>query len=274
MSNRRPAPNAKQRLRTFVVAILFIGAAAGGCAWSSADAGNERVTLLVAASAKEGAEEIAAGFEAASDAEVDVSIGGSNALAQQIIAGAPADLFLSASEEWADAIAEEDLIARRADLLSNRLVLVVPRSNPADVREPSDLLREQVQRVALAEENVPAGRYAEQALTKLDLFQKLSASPKIARGHDVRATLAFVERGEAEAGVVYATDAILANDVEVVYHFDPAMHDPIIYPLALLKAGAANPAAVELFERLQSADARKVFQKRGFQPLTSPSAAR
>lgn len=246
----------------------------GGCASPDSEAGSQRVTILVAASAKEAVEEIADAFEASSNAKVDVSVGASNALAQQILSGAPADLFLSASEEWADAVAKEDLVAQRVDLLSNRLVLVVPRGNPAGVKEPADLLSEQVERIALAEENVPAGRYAEQALTKLGLFEKLVSSEKIARGHDVRATLAFVERGEVEAGVVYATDAIVASDVEVAYEFDSATHDPILYPLVLLKAGEKNEAAVELFKNLRSPESLQTFQRRGFHPLLSSPAAR
>lgn len=232
------------------------------------------VTVLVAASAQEAMEEIAREFEGEQGVEVDVSVGASNSLAQQILAGAPADLFLSASEEWAEALADENLIGQRVDLLSNELVLVVPRGNPAGLKEPNDLLGANVEHLALAEENVPAGRYAEQALTKLDLFHELSKLDKIARGHDVRATLAFVERGEAEAGIVYATDALAAEQIEVVYRFDPATHDPIVYPLVLLNAGETNAAAVRLFDRLQTPESQKVFRSRGFEPVPTASAAR
>lgn len=233
-----------------------------------------RVTVLAAASVKEAIEEIAVEFEGDTGVQVDVSVGASNALAQQILAGAPAHLFLSASEEWAGALAEENLISQRVDLLSNRLVLVVPRGNPAGVKEPADLLGASVEHLSLAEEKVPAGRYAEQALTKLDLFKRLSTPNKIVRGHDVRATLAFVERGEAEAGIVYATDALVSDQVEVVFEFDPATHDPIVYPLVLLKAGESNAAAVRLFDRLQAPETQEVFRRRGFKPVPSASAAR
>jgi molybdate transport system substrate-binding protein len=264
--------------RSFVVALLLAAAFAGGCIKTKpsgpAAVVPTRVTVLVAASAKEAVEEIALEFEAEEGVEVDVSVGASNALAQQILAGAPADLFLSASEEWADALADENLIGQRVDLLSNRLVLVVPRGNPAGVKEPADLVQAKVEQLALAEENVPAGRYAEQALTKLELFEKLSMANKIARGHDVRATLAFVERGEAEAGIVYATDALVADQVEVVYRFEAATHDPIVYPLVLLNAGESNAAAVRLFDRLQTPESQEVFRRRGFEPVPTPSAAR
>jgi molybdate transport system substrate-binding protein len=230
--------------------------------------------ILVAASAREAVEEIAVEFERESGAQVDVGVGASNALAQQILAGAPAAMFLSASEEWADAIEDENLVSRRVDLLSNRLVLIVPRGNPADVKKPADLLRDEVEHLALAEANVPAGRYAEQALSKLELFEKLSASDKFVRGHDVRATLAFVERGEADAGIVYASEALGAEQVEVVFEFDSTLHDPILYPLVLLDTGESNAAAVRLFARLQTPESQEVFRRRGFRPVSSASAAR
>jgi molybdate transport system substrate-binding protein len=265
----------RRRERSLLAGAMLLAAwFVGGCASSDSKADNQRVTILVAASAKEAVEEIAAAFEASSNAKVDVSVGASNALAQQILSGAPADLFLSASEEWADALAQENLVGQRVDLLSNRLVLIVPRGNPAGFEKPVDMLREGVERIALADENVPAGRYAQQALTKLELFEKLSVANKIARGHDVRATLAFVERGEAEAGIVYATDALIASDVEIAYEFDPATHDLIVYPLVLLKAGESNPKAVELFDRLRSPESLAAFQRRGFHSVPSPPAAR
>ena len=257
------------RVSTASIAMVAV-AATVGCFRSAEEPAAvpvSRVTVLAAASTKEAVEQIASEHERETNREVDVSVGASNALAQQILAGAPADLFLSASEEWADSVAEENLVAERVDLLANRLVLIVPNGNPAGVQSPQDLLGERVERIAIAGENVPAGTYAEQALTALDLFAKLEEAGKLARGHDVRATLTFVERGEAEAGIVYATDAIIAGDVETVYEFDAATHDPIVYPLVLTNEGAANPAAKKLFERFPSPEARAAFRDRGFEPL-------
>lgn len=256
--------------RAIAVAVLI---AAQGCDRDEPEAAPSPVTLLAAASTKEAIEEIAADYESEAGATVDVSLGASNALAQQILAGAPADLFLSASEVWADAVEKEGLVAQRVDLLTNRLVLVVPRGNPAGVKTPEDLLKAEVAHLAIAAENVPAGTYAEQALTKLDLFQKLVEGDKLARGHDVRATLAFVERGEAEAGIVYSTDALAASDVERVYEFDPATHDRIVYPLVLLKAGAGNLHARGLFQQLKSRGALEVFRRHGFESLVDEGTA-
>jgi molybdate transport system substrate-binding protein len=148
-------------------------------------------------------------------------------------------------------------------------VLVVPKGNPAMVQKPEDLLESRVKKIALAGENVPAGKYADQALKKLKLFDELAAAGKFARGQDVRNALQFVETGEAEAGIVYSTDAN-GSSVQVVYEFDPSLHDKIVYVLLLLKHGDQNPNAKAFFDYAQSAAARDVFSAAGFQLLGAP----
>src|SRR5262249_34811402 len=157
--------------------------------------------------------------------------------------GAPADLFLSANAKWADEVAKGGQAAESARLLTNQLVIVVPKGNPANVHDPKDLLSDRVKKLALAGEQVPAAMYAEQALTKLDLMKQLVDSGKIVRGQDVRTALSYVERGEAEAGIVYSTDVGVATGIESVYQFDPGLHDDIVYVLVLTKSGATRPEA-------------------------------
>src|SRR5262249_37009600 len=152
-------------------------------------------------------------------------------------------------------------------LLTNDLVLIVPKGNPARVRKPADLTGESVKHVALAGKDVPAGIYGRQALKKLDLLDTLEKEKKIVAGDDVRVTLTYVERGEAEAGVVYDTDAKITDKVEVVHTFASATHDPIRYPLVLLKAGQKKESARKLFEFLQSSAAEKIFENHGFKLL-------
>ena len=200
---------------------------------------------------------------------VQISTGPSNGLAQQILAGAPADVFLSASRQWATAITEAGLASETVELLTNRMVLIVPKGNPAGVQEPSDLASARVTRVAIAGENVPAGTYAEQALRNLKLLDLLQQSNKLARGSDVRVTLAYVERAEAEAGIVYATDARVSQQVEVVKELDPRSYDPVVYPVVLLKRIPERDAPRGFFDFLQSAKARAVFDHFGFTPLVS-----
>lgn len=226
------------------------------------------VTVLAAASTSDAIHEIAGAFAAWHPGlAVRISTGPSNSLAQQVIAGAPADIYLSANTKWADAVAEEGLAEETVELLTNRMVLIVPQGNPAGVTEPGDLVGQSVTMVALAGENVPAGIYAEQALRHLQLLDQLREGRKLARGADVRLTLAYVERGEAEAGIVYATDARISDRVEVVAELDPRSHDQVTYPVVLLKTAKDMAAARKFLRFLQSAEARTVFERYGFSRL-------
>src|SRR5262249_38345670 len=121
-----------------------------------------------------------------------------------------------------------------------------------------------VKRLAIAGPTVPAGIYAREALKKLKLWDTLDAGKKIVAGDNVRVTLTYVERGEAEAGIVYATDAMISDKVERVYTFGADTHEAIRYPLVLLKLGNASPSARAFFDYLQSAKAKEVFVKQGF----------
>jgi len=229
--------------------------------------GPKPALLSAAASTKDLMESLAKDFAKTSQGTIKINPGASNSLAGQIIAGAPADLFLSASPEWADKVDAAKLSAKRVKLLTNKLVLVVPKGNPAGVKEPKDLNKSAVKRIALAGEKVPAGKYADQALAKLGLLEGLVKEKKVVRGQDVRTALAYVERGEVEAGIVYSTDVLAAKNVQQVHEFDPVLHDEIVYVLVLLKHGEGNPAAKEFFTYLQSAGAAEAFEKFGFERL-------
>lgn len=225
------------------------------------------VVASVAASTVEAIEQLAEEFRAQSDVSLKINPGPTNSLATQILAGAPADVFLSANREWADNVEEAGHVAARVDLLSNRLVVVAPRGNPAGIKKPEDLAGDSVKKLALAGENVPAGMYADQALAKLGLLESLIDGGRIARGADVRATLGYVEQGEAEAGIVYASDVRAAPGVEQVCELDAALHEEIVYVLVLLKHDSENPAARQFYHFLQLADASQVFTEFGFVPL-------
>jgi molybdate transport system substrate-binding protein len=225
------------------------------------------VIISVAASTKDLLDDLAGQFTAATGTEIKVNAGPSNALAGQILAGAPADLFLSANQQWADEITNAGKATASARLLTNRLVIVVPKDNPGAVREPQDLLSEKVQKVALAGEKVPAGMCADQALTKLELLPKLTAAQKIVRGQDVRSTLSYVERGEVEAGIVYSTDIRAAPGVTMVHEFDASLHDEIVYVLVLLEPDSESPPAREFFDFVQSPLADDTYARFGFTRL-------
>jgi molybdate transport system substrate-binding protein len=243
--------------------LLLLGALTG-----CGGRGPEPVLALVAASTREPVQELADAFAREHGVPVEVSADDSSRLATQIAQGAPADLFLSANEEWADLVRDRGQQAERCLLLGNTLVLVVPQGNPAGVRAPEDLAGPRVQHVAVAGPTVPAGLYARAALRKLHLWDRLEEQRKVVSGENVRATLAYVERGEAEAGVVYRTDARISERVQKVYEFPAATHAPIRYPLVLLQRGAQRDPARRFFAYLRSEQAAKVFQKYGFTWLT------
>lgn len=260
------------RVVLFAQSILFLAIPFLASVVLAAEPAVERPLMVSAAtSTKDVVEELTRQFATEQKTTVKVNAGASNTLASQIIAGAPVDLFISANQQWADAVDKKGLALGSRKLLTNKLVLVVPKGNSAKVKEPADLKSDRVKRVALAGEKVPAGIYADQALKHLNLTDDLAREKKIARGQDVRGTLVFVERGEAEAGIVYSTDAAISQKVEVVYEFDPKTHDEIVYVLVLLKGDDSHPQAKKLFDFLQSASAEKIYVKWGFSMLAAES---
>ncbi|MEK6710252.1 MAG: molybdate ABC transporter substrate-binding protein, partial [Nitrospinota bacterium] len=213
----------------WALGVLLFALCAGGVSGTAAPPGGP-ATILVAASTRDAVEEIAKRFRERTGTPVRVVPGPSSGLAAQILAGAPADVFLSANRAWAEKVRAEGLALEMLPLLGNDLVIVVPKGNPARVKAPADLTGIRVKRVALAGEKVPAGIYADQALQSLGLRERLVAEKKIVRGQDVRMALTFVERGEAEAGIVYATDAKISREVETAYVFPAsAYQDKIVY---------------------------------------------
>jgi molybdate transport system substrate-binding protein len=196
-----------------------------------------------------------------------ISFAASSALARQIESGAPADLFISADEEWMDHVAKQNLVRKgtRVSFLTNSLVLVAPAASKVRMTiRPGFPLAKALGggRLAMADPDaVPAGKYGKEALTKLGVWPSVEA--KVARAENVRAALAFVSRGEAPLGIVYATDARAEKAVRVVGIFPASSHAPISYPVARLTASTNRDA--EAFRRfLISAEGKAVFKRFGF----------
>ena len=159
--------------------------------------------------------EVKSQFTAETGFLVETSYAASSTLAQQVVHGAGADLFLSADSKWADFLAQQGQIVQQHDVLSNRLVIVVPSGSKIEVKDLNDLLASGIKHVALGEtQSVPAGIYARQAMTKLRLWEQVKE--KIVSAGDVRQALTYVETGSAQAGIVYATDAAISTKVKVV----------------------------------------------------------
>lgn len=222
--------------------------------------------VLAAASLQEGMTAAADAWARAGHARPVISFAASSALARQVQAGAPADLFASADEDWMNVLAAKGLLApvTRADWLGNRLVIVAPRASRARVAMTATSLRRVLGAgpLALADPDaVPAGRYARAALTAFGAWAALG--PRVVRGESVRAALALVERGAAPFGIVYATDARASQAVRVVAVFPARSHPPIVYPLARLKA-STNPGAEGFRRFLLSSAGKAIFVRHGF----------
>ena len=260
----------------FIVAMLLIGC-------DDAAQSENRVTMFAAASTQDAVNDVLGEFAtdgaARAATEITTNYGNSATLAKQIEAGAEAGVFLSASRSWADYLEERGLVRERLNLLSNRLVVIVPADSKLEIGAPQDLATAPIERLALADfKSAPAVIYAKQALEKLNLWDQLE--PKVVSGSDVREAVLYVEKGEADAGIVYATDvANLAADpnaaanrkVKVVLELDPALTEPIVYTLMLVKLDVASELDEKLFDFLTSPTALDTFRRHGFIPLQKPS---
>ena len=251
-------------------ALLFAAlAAAAPLRAEDADAGP--VTIFAAASTASALNAVAAAFQAQSGVPVRPVFASSSTLARQIARGAPADLFLSASTAWMDFVAARGLVApgTRLELLGNRLVLIAPARAPFEIEIGPGFPLERVLgdgRLALGDpDHVPAGIYAKAALERLGVWARIR--DRLALAPDVRAALALVERGEARAGLVYATDAAIAGRVAIAGHVPPDSHPAIVYPLAMMaeaRAGARAGAVAEFHAFLKGAEAGAIFRAHSF----------
>jgi molybdate transport system substrate-binding protein len=239
------------------------------CAGFSAPArAADQVMVFAAASLTNALTDIGKIFDEKKIGTVVSSFASSSTLAKQIENGAPANVFLSADEEWMNYLAEKRFIVpeSRFNLLGNQLVLIAPAGS--DLKKvdiaPGFPLAKMLGSGLLATgdpDHVPAGKYAKSALQKLGVWADVDG--KLARADNVRAALALVERGECPLGIVYSTDAALSQKVKVVGTFPEDSHPPITYPAALI-AGKDSPAARAFLDFLKTPEAKTVFEKYGF----------
>jgi molybdate transport system substrate-binding protein len=229
-----------------------------------------KILVFAAASTTGAVGEITEIYASRGLGEVRAAFAGSSALARQIVAGAPADIYISASPKWMDYLAGKHAIEpeSRVALMSNGLVLIAPADSRLSLRiEPGFPLAKRLDggRLAIGDpDHVPAGIYAKAALIDLGVWPALVGH--LALTADVRAVLALVERGEAAAGIVYATDAAISSQVRVVDAFPPDSHPPISYPAAIV-AGHDRPEVRRFFAFLTSTEAVAVFVRHGFNPV-------
>lgn len=249
-----------------IISILCLQLALPGQA-----AAQQRVTIFAAASMKNALDAVSAAWTQKSGIRTSISYAATSALAKQIEAGAPADVFISADAEWMDYLEERDLIqdGSRTDLLGNRIVLIAASGAASVTIAPGfDLLGLLGDgRLAMASPDaVPAGRYGKAALQALGVWDVVES--RVAGAENVRAALQYVSRGEAPYGIVYETDAKADPGVAVVGTFPEDTHPPVVYPVALLKEGESS-ASADCLEFLKSAEAGALFEAEGFKVLAA-----
>jgi molybdate transport system substrate-binding protein len=234
----------------------------------------EQITVFAAASLRNALDDADAAFGKATGIKVVASYAASSSLIKQIEQGAPADVFASADVKWMDYAAERKLIKpdSRVNLLGNRLVLIAGKDSKLDHVEISngfDIAKLAGDgRIAVADVRaVPAGLYAKAALESLGAWK--AAEPRLAMAENVRATLAFVARGETAIGIVYATDAKVEPMVKIVGVFPEGSHPPIVYPVAAT-AATTSPMVARYLEFLRGPAAKAIFERYGFSFLIKP----
>lgn len=254
-------PSEEDRVRLFSALLVLLSLVA------PAAVAQQRAPLVLAAASMQEA------LSAAADEWVKrghqrpvLSFAASSALARQVAAGGPADLFVSADQEWMDDLARRGLLVpgSRANLAGNRLVVVAARGQRSVASLRGQALGQQLAqgRLAMADPDaVPAGRYGKAALERLGAWP--TVAPRVIRAENVRAALALVQRGAAPYGIVYRTDARLAPDLRVAGMFPRGSHPPIVYPFARLKNGRSGEA--EQFRSfLLSGRGRQIMRRFGF----------
>jgi molybdate transport system substrate-binding protein len=258
------AGSARLKPRRFVLAAVCCGAA---FAVPSTISTSPSLTVSVAASVGDAITELARRYEAATGVHVQINAGSSSTLARQIVEGAPIDVFISADETQMRVASNGGRIVAGSEvaLLSNQLVVVTGHNSRERVRQPRDLASSAVRRIAMGQpDSVPAGVYGRAWLTRLGLWS--AVLPKVLPLPTVRAALAAVREGRADAAIVYATDARTAPDVTVGYSVPIDEGPPIRYPAAIL-VGPRQQDAARFLSFLQSRDARQVFEAAGFSVL-------
>ncbi|MBD2234754.1 molybdate ABC transporter substrate-binding protein [Phormidium tenue] len=251
-----------------IVSLLAVSCASSALApdHSKAPVRTVDLTVSAAASLENALEAIAPEFHVAYPTiEISYNFGASGALQQQIEQGAPADVFFSAAVKQMDVLAEKGLILKdsRRDVLTNTLVLIAPVQSQIAVTDMAQIKDAEVGIIAVGEfRSVPAGQYTEQVFTKLNLLEPLRS--KLVFSNNVRGVLAAVESGNADLGLVYATDAALSERVKVLATASAATHQPIVYPIAVVSASPNLDAARMFIAFLQTPVAQTKFKEFGF----------
>ncbi|TQI79533.1 molybdate transport system substrate-binding protein [Serratia fonticola] len=230
----------------------------------------DKVTVFAAASLTNALQDIATEYQKGKEVQIVSSFASSSTLARQIEQGAPADMFISADQQWMDYAIDKQQIVKdtRYTLLGNELVLIAAKASEQDkikINKQTDWAKLlNGGRLSVGDpDHVPAGIYAKEALQNLGAWTTLE--PQLARANNVRSAMAMVEREEAPLGIVYGSDAVASDKVKVISTFPEDSHKPVEYPMAIVK-GHQTPAVTAFYEYLKTPQAAAIFERYGFTP--------
>ena len=255
-----------------LISLLLFSLAVAGCTSSEngdkaqENASQKEVYIVAAASMTDAVKEIGANYEKQhSDVKLMYNFGSSGALQSQIEQGAPADVFISAAQKQMNALEEENLIdkATRKDLLENKVVLIVPKDSTLVLDDFAAAATDKVSKIALGErKSVPVGQYSEEIFTNLNVWADIKA--KAVYASDVRQVLSWVETGEVDCGVVYATDAAISDKVKVLLEAPAGTHKPVVYPAAMVSSSKNPEIAKDFLAYLSQDEQKAILAKYGF----------
>jgi len=260
-----------KRFLCLISLMVFIVIAVVGCGTNQEQpktaAEPVSLTISFAASLQDAAEELKDIYiEENPNVAIACNFASSGTLQKQIEEGAPVDMFFSAGQKQMDALSDKGLIVEdsRKDLIGNDIVLIAVKDSPLTGFD--ELTGDKVGKISIGEpESVPAGKYAQETLISMDLWDALQ--PKMVLAKDVRQVLTYVETGNVDAGLVYSSDALVGENIKVVTAAPEDSHKPIIYPLAIIKDTKHQTETESFIDFLTSSEARQVFTKYGFKTL-------
>jgi molybdate transport system substrate-binding protein len=267
-----------KKLYSLFLSMMLLGLVVSGCSTNDqakksttqnqeVSQKNVELTISAAASLQDALNDIKANFEKANpNVKINFNFGASGALQQQISQGAPVDLFFSAAEDKFNNLVQDGLIdkSQGKDVVGNELVLVVPKETKKEIKSFEDLTK--ADKISIGTpEAVPAGQYGKETLENLNVWK--SVESKVVYGKDVRQVLSYVETNNVDAGIVYKTDALTSAKVKIVATAAENTHDPIIYPLGVIKNSKQPKEAKKFYEYLQNDESMKILEKYGFKGL-------
>lgn len=247
----------------FLLALSLFGIIS--CSPKTEDTESKEILVLAAASLTDVLNELAASYKETTGVTVTFSFASSGALQTQIESGSPADIFFSAAQRQMNALEEKDLIETdtRKNLVENKVVLITPVNSALNIKSFNDMANPNVQKIGLGEpKSVPVGQYSEEMLSNLSILD--SVKPKAVYGSDVRNVLSWVETGEIDCGIVYETDAKIANNINIVTQAPEGSHRKVIYPIAVIKSSQNKEEAQKFIDYISTDSSMEVFNKYGF----------